>query len=152
MNPEEIFQVSQGLTLSAVGNSNKCHCLWRNILPVACGTAVWLVLGARCQRGRFSAVIRFCRRARMIPSRNSLIVINHFWNGKGFICAAASGGTAIHAAGWWHLAPFWGRTPVTVTLKINWTNKKKSWRKDWDFYPTGTLSEVNDIPQKLQWH
>lgn len=129
MNPEEIFQVSQGLTLSAVGNSNKCHCLWRNILPVACGTAVWLVLGARCQGGRFSAVIRFCRRARMIPSRNSLIVINHFWNGKGFICAAASGGTAIHAAGWWHLAPFLRRDSCNSHSKNQLNKQQKKLKK-----------------------
>lgn len=154
MHPEEIFQVSQGLALSVLGNSNKCHCLWRNILPMARGTAVWLVLGAQCQGGRFSAVMRFCSRAWMIPSRISCIVISHCGNGKDFICAAAAGGTAIPAGAGdtWHHS--WGGTLVTVTLKKN-TNqpKKKAEEKFGNFYPTGTiLSEVNDSPQMLQWH
>lgn len=129
MHPEEIFQVSQGLTLSVLGNSDKCHCLWRNILPMACGTAIWLVLGAWCQGGRFSAAMRFCSRAWMIPSRNSWIVINHYWNGKDFICAAASAGTAIPggAGGTWHHS--WGGTPVTVTLKKATNQPKKKLKK-----------------------
>lgn len=142
MNPKEIFQVSQGLTLSVLGNSNKCHkCLWRNILPMACGTAIWLVLGVRCQGGRFSAVIRFCSRAWMIPSRNSWIGINHFWNGKDFICAVAAGGTAIPAGGGgtWHHS--WGGTPATVTPKTK--QPKKAQEKFGTFYPTGILSEVS---------
>lgn len=139
MNPEEIFQVSQGVTLSVLGNSSK----WRNILPMACGTAIWLGLGARCQGGRFSALIRFCSRAWMIPSRNSWIVINHFWNGKDFICAAASGGTAIPAGGGGTQHHSWGGTPVTITLKTKQPTKKKAEERFGTFCPTGTLLYLN---------